>query len=246
MSDIKIIRSDLFDKYPELVFGFSTKPGGFSPEPYCLNLSVSAGDDPGNVKRNRDLFFGALGIDENSVTFQKQIHSSVINYSPAPSHFEGCDAVYTDVKNNFLAVSVADCIPVFLYDPIVKVVAGIHSGWMGTKEMILTKTISELIKRFRSDPAELIAYIGPGICQDHYEVGGEVGILFDESVRYKSGEKYYLDLKKDNFLQLLKSGVKEINIEISELCTFKEKDLLHSYRRDGIKSGRMFGVIGMK
>ena len=114
MNKTQIIRSELFKKFPELVFGFSTKTGGVSPEPYCLNLGASVGDDIENVKKNREIFFGELGIESNQVTFQKQIHSSIINYSETPQHFDGCDAIFTDKKNNFLAVSVADCIPVFL------------------------------------------------------------------------------------------------------------------------------------
>ncbi|MBK9331237.1 MAG: peptidoglycan editing factor PgeF [Ignavibacteria bacterium] len=245
MSDLIIIRSEIFEKFPEIIFGFSTKPGGVSTEPYCLNLSNAVGDDPDNVSANRNLFFRRLGIDENRITFQKQIHSSVVNYSPHPCHFEGCDAIFTDKKNNFLAVGVADCIPVFLYDPVSKVIAGIHSGWKGTHEKILTRTISELINKFGIDPANLTAYIGPGICSDHYEVGEEVGILFNEKYRHRSNGKYFLDLKKDNYDQLINSGVKHDSIEVSGLCTFCEKDLLHSYRRDGTLSGRMFGIIGI-
>ncbi len=245
MSDLIIIRSEIFEKFPELIFGFSTKPGGVSPEPYCLNLSNAVGDDPENVSANRNLFFSRLGIDESRITFQKQIHSSVINYSPHPAHFDGCDAIFTDVKNNFLAVGVADCIPVFLYDPVSKVIAGVHSGWKGTHEKILTKTISEIIKKFGINPANLTAFIGPGICSEHYEVGEEVGILFDEKYKHRSNGKFYLDLKKDNYDQLINSGVKQNSIEVSGLCTFCEKNLLHSYRRDGVKSGRMFGVIGI-
>lgn len=241
----KIIYSTLFKKFPELVFGFSTKTGGVSQHPYELNLSNTVGDDPENVKRNREIFFTEIGIKEEQVTFQKQIHSTIINYSRQPEHFDGCDAVYTDKKNNFLAVSVADCIPVFLYAPDKKVVAGVHSGWKGTHGKILTRTVSELIKKFRINISELVAYIGPGISQDKYEVGEDVGKLFDDDVKYEKNGKYYLDLKKDNYNQLISSGLNKENIEISELCTFTEIDLLHSYRRDGIRSGRMFGVIGV-
>ena len=242
----KIIRSNLFRQFPGLVFGFSTKAGGVSPEPYCLNLSISVGDDPKNVKRNRKIFFDELGINEEQVTFQKQIHSTNINYSDKPEHFDGCDAIYTDKKNNYLAVGVADCIPVFLYEPEKKIVAGVHSGWKGTQGKILTKTINELIERFKIDVSKLNAFIGPGISQESYEVGEDVAKYFEEDVKIKKGEKYFLDLKKDNFKQLIASGVKIDNIEISELCTYREKNLLHSYRRDGNKSGRMFGIIGMK
>jgi purine-nucleoside/S-methyl-5'-thioadenosine phosphorylase / adenosine deaminase len=226
---VRIIRSNLFEKFPGLVFGFSTKEGaGLNPE------------------YNLKMFFNEMGIKEEQVTFQKQIHSDVINYSRKPQYFDGCDALYTDKKNNFLAVRVADCIPVFLYEPERKIIAGIHSGWKGTHGKILTKTIEELVKRFDIDISKLNAYIGPGISQDNYEVGKEVGELFDDDVKYFNKGKWFLDLKKDNHNQLIQAGAKKENIEVSGLCTFNEKDLLHSYRRDGLKAGRMLGVIGMR
>lgn len=242
----KIIYSKLFKQFPELVFGFSTKPGGVSPEPYCLNLSTSVGDDPANVKLNREIFFHELGVKEQQITFQKQIHSTIINYSDGPSHFDGCDALYTDRKNNFLAVGVADCIPVFLYEPEKKITAAIHSGWKGTYGKIVTKTVEQLVKNFQINISLLAAYIGPGISQDSYEVGEDVGKLFDDDVKYERNRKYFLDLKKENYNQLVSLGLKKVNIEVSEFCTFKEKNLLHSYRRDGSKSGRMLGIIGMR
>lgn len=243
---IKIIRSELFKKFPELIFGFSTKIGGYSEGDFDLNLSISVGDDPVNVAKNRKIFFDELGIKEEQVTFQKQIHSANINYSPNPGHFDDSDAIFTDQKNNFLAISVADCIPVFLFDKKKKVVAGIHSGWKGTKEKIVSKTILMLKDKFSSDPKDIIAFIGPGISGEKYEVGREVAEHFEEEFKTKgNNNKYYLDLKKNNLHQLLAVGVNEENIEISELCTFSEKDL-HSYRRDGTGSGRMFGIIGLR
>lgn len=246
MIKTEIIYSRLFKKYPELVFGFSTRKGGVSPEPYCLNLGNSTGDDPLNVGENRRIFFNELGIKTEEVTFQKQIHSATVYYSSGPQFFNGCDAVYTDKKNNFLAVSTADCIPVFLFDPKKKIVAAIHSGWKGTYYKILTKTITELEEKYSVNTSDIIAYIGPGISQEHYETGKEVGILFDEDIRYEKDGKYFPDLKKDNYRQLLQKGVRKENTEVSEYCTFTEKELFHSYRRDGMKSGRMLGVIGMR
>ncbi len=110
----------------------------------------------------------------------------------------------------------------------------------------MTKTIEELKSRFGINPENMIAYIGPGISQDKYEVGPEVGLLFEEKLRYEKNGKFYPDLKKCNLYQLLDAGLKENNIEVSALCTYTEKDLLHSYRRDGERSGRMFGVIGLR
>lgn len=246
MLKTKIIYCELFKKYPEIIFGFSTKTCGVSPEPFCLNIGNFVGDTPDNVESNREIFFNELGINKNDVTYQKQIHSAIIKYSDKPQHFEGCDALYTDRANNFLAVCVADCIPIFLYEPGKKVIVGVHSGWKGTCEKILTLTIEELKAKFSADPTKLIAYIGPGISQAKYEVGEEVAEHFDTEVKYEMNGKFYLDLKKDNYNQLIKSGLKPENIEVSPLCTFCETELLHSYRRDGVRSGRMFGVIGLK
>ncbi|MEO8446811.1 MAG: peptidoglycan editing factor PgeF [bacterium] len=245
MKQQDIIHSNLFKNFPEIKFGFSTKQGGVSPEPFCMNLSNAVGDNTDNVNQNRKIFFDKLGIKSEQVTYQKQIHSAIINYSSQPTHFEGCDAIYTDRKNNFLAVSVADCIPIFLYAADKKIVAGIHSGWKGTEQKILSLTIDRLKNEYDINSEDLIAYVGPGICGEHYEVGSEVGSLFDENIRSARNGKYYLDLKKDNYNQMIAAGLRESNIEVSGLCTFEEKNLLHSYRRDGIKSGRMFGVIGL-
>jgi len=242
----QFIFSNLLKKFTEIVFGFSTKKGGVSPEPFSMNLSTSVGDDLKNVERNREIFFNEFGIGKEEVTFQKQIHSSIIKYSDRPQYLENCDAIYTDKINNFLVVSVADCIPIFLYESKKKIVACVHSGWKGTYEKILSNTIEELKEKFSIDPSELIAFIGPGISQENYEVGEDVAKYFEDEVKYKKNGKFCLDLKKDNYNQLIKCGVKKENIEVSELCTFNEKELLHSYRRDGNKSGRMFGVIGIR
>lgn len=246
MNSVKIIYSKLFQKYPELLFGFSTKPGGVSSGTYGLNMSNSTADNNVNVEINRKLFFDELGIKSGEVTFQKQIHSANINYSCRPQHFEDSDALFTDKKNNFLAISVADCIPVFLYEPQKKVVAGIHCGWKGTSAKILILTIEKLIEKFSIDSSEIVAYIGPGISKENYEVSEDVAKLFTEDVKEKINGKYLLDLKAENHRQLISAGVKKENIEVSELCTFKEKELLHSYRRDKERSGRSFGIIGIR
>lgn len=245
MEETEVIRSELLGRFSDLVFGFSTKIGGVSPPPLNLNLSFSVGDDPENVKTNRKIFFDKLRITDFFLTYQKQIHSSNVYYSEKPSFIDDCDAVFTDKKNNFLAVSTADCIPVFLYSPDKKVIAGIHAGWKGSKDLIVTKTINILIRNFEVDCKTLIAFIGPGVCQEHYEVGIEVAGLFDEEVKFPFGSKFKLNLKKENYNQLVKSGLEPENIEVSELCTYCSEKLFHSFRRDGTKAGRMLGVIGM-
>lgn len=242
---MKIIRSELFDKYPNLKFGFSTKDGGVSPDPYCMNLSMATNDEKENVLKNREIFFGELGIPHDQINFQKQIHSDV-SKGIVQGGFSGeCDATYTNKKNVFLTVSVADCLPVFLFDPLNEVIASIHAGWRGTAAKIVLKTLNKIKTEFGTDPENVIVFIGPGISQKNFEVGEEVGDMFSDDVKIRIGEKYHIDLKKDNFQQLINAGVKEENIEISHLCTYEESLMLHSYRRDRERSGRMFGVIGL-
>ncbi len=81
-------------------------------------------------------------------------------------------------KNIALAVSIADCTPILIYDKKNKIIAGVHSGWRGTYKRILEKTIRKMLKEFNSDPQNIIAYLGPSICQKHYEVGDEVAKKF--------------------------------------------------------------------
>ena len=242
---MKIIESEIFKKYPEIKFGFSTKDGGVSPAPYFMNLSLATDDSDENVHRNRELFFERLDIPIENVNFQRQVHSDISREISQPGFAGECDATFTNKRNLFITISVADCIPVFLYEPRKKVIATVHSGWRGAQQKILAKTVGRMIEIYGINPSELIVHIGPGICREHFEVGEEVAELFNDDIKIKKDEKYYLDLKQENLKQLLASGVDESKVEISELCTFKEKDLLHSYRRDGKNSGRMFGVIGM-
>jgi hypothetical protein len=242
---MKIIQADIFKNYPEIKFGFSTAIGGISPPPFGMNLSLATNDTKENVLKNREFFFGELGIQLEQINFQKQIHSDISKCVLSGGFSGECDATYTNTKNIFLTVSVADCLPVFLYDPLKKVIAAIHAGWRGSADKIVVKTINKLISDFSTGPSDLVAYLGPCISQEYFEVGKEVGDLFKDEVKFPKGEKFHIDLKKENLLQLVESGVLEKNIEISSNCTYKENETFHSYRRDRDRSGRMFGVIGM-
>jgi YfiH family protein len=246
IEEVKIIQPAVFSKYENLVCGVSTRYGPDSKPPLDFNLSFKVGDNPDNVRQNRKNFFNALGIDGKKVTFQFQTHSTVHNYVEETTFFNGSDGLYTDKKDLFLAINVADCIPVFVYDPVNEIAAGIHSGWKGTQQKIVTHTIQTLFEKYNSKPEELIVYIGPGISVKNFEVGKDVFDLFDEEFREVRNGKYYVDLKKDIYTRLIKQGLNGENIEVSEYCTVEDKELFHSFRRDREKSGRMLGVIGMK
>ena len=243
---MQLIRSQIFKKYPNLNFAFSTKIGLNRTAPYFFNLSLSVGDDEKIVKENRKTFFTEPGLSEENVAIQKQTHSNIVRYVTKGGIVGESDAMFTDKKKLGLAIGVADCTPIFIFDPENKIIAGVHSGWRGTEKRILEKTILKLKSEFNSKPEKLVAYIGPSISQKNYEVGKEVADQFDDKYKIKKGEKYLLDVASANYDMLINSGLQQHNIEKSNLCTYEEKDLLHSYRRDGQKSGRSMGIIAIR
>jgi len=241
-----IIKPFIFKQFPEIVFGFSTKIGQNVKPPYHFNLSYSVGDEKEIVDSNRRLFFNELGLNEKMVSYQKQVHEDKISLVNSFGRCGESDAFVTKTKNLGLAISSADCPAIFIYDPMQKVIAAVHSGWRGTDKKILKKTIQKLKSDFNSDLSNLICYIGPSISKKNYEVGEEVASKFDKEFIIKNGNKFYLDLTGANYKMLIDEGVKKINIQVSGLCSFEYNNLLHSYRRDGIESGRALGVISMK
>jgi polyphenol oxidase len=241
-----IIKPFIFKRFPEIVFGFSTKISPNSKPPYYFNLSYSVGDGKEIVDSNRALFFNELGLNEKMVSYQKQVHEDKIN---TVSSFGSCgesDALITRKKNLGLTISSADCPAIFIYDPKEKVIAAVHSGWRGTEKKILRKTIQKLKDDFNSDASNLICYIGPSISQKNYEVQEDVAAKFDKEFVYINKNKFYLDVAGANYKMLIEEGIKRTNMQVSGLCTYEYENLLHSYRRDGQNSGRALGIIAMK
>lgn len=239
---MNIVRSKIFKHHPELIFGMSTR----NYAAFGLNMSFNVGDDPQHVVENRKRFFSVLGIDANRVAFPQQEHTNVVQICEVPAQHPHCDALVSNAENTFLAVSIADCTPVMLYDPMKKVVAGIHAGWRGSSKEIVVKTVQLMKQHYDIDPANILAFIGPsaGVCC--YQVGKEVAELFPgECTVGKKDGKFLLDVKEANRLQLLANGVQESHIEVHPDCSIHEQ-LYHSYRRDGKQSGRMLAIIGMK
>lgn len=241
-----LIRSKLLSAFPQLTHGISTRLGGVSPEPYGMNLSFSVGDDEKNVLENRKRFFGSLNIPLGRIAKPNQVHGDTVLSVTTSGEYDSCDALITNEKNLFLVVTVADCLPILLFDPVTNTVGVVHAGWKGSKLGILGKVVQVMNKEYRVMSKNLVVYIGPsaGVCC--YEVGEEVAKEFDGKYLDKTkGVKPHLDLKQCNKDLLLEAGVQENNIEVSPDCTICKPELYHSYRRDKAKSGRMMGVIGM-
>ncbi len=240
-----IIKPYIFNRFTEIIFGFSTKSGNTTNSSFDFNLSYSVGDKDEIVNENRELFFKSIGLSQDNVAYQKQIHSDLVKIVDCPGQNGESDALITDKKNLGLAVIVADCTPIFLYDYKQKVIAAVHAGWRGTEQKILLNTLNKLQQNFNCQPQNLIAYLGPSISAVNYEVGAEVAEKFDRDFINQADAKLYLDVSGINYKMLLDFGVPQNQIQKSELCTFEYKSLFHSYRRDREKSGRAMGVIAL-
>ncbi len=243
---MQIIKSVILNKYPELIFGFSTKIGLGRTAPFFFNLSFTVGDNAETVKRNREAFFNEIGLHPSQIAFQKQIHSDIITVVNEAGLIGASDAMVTAERGIGLAISTADCTPIFIYDKRNYIIAAVHSGWKGTTKKILEKTLNLLSKEFNSGADDLIVYVGPSISQKNYEVGKEVALQFDPKYLLYDNSKIYLDVANPNLDMIYNFGIPENQVEQSLLCSFEEKDLLHSYRRDGKLSGRSLGIIAMK
>lgn len=241
-----VIKPYIFNRYPEIIFGFSTKIAPKVKLPFHFNLSYSVGDEKQVVDKNREEFFKVLGLNIDNVGYQRQVHSDVIQIIDCGGDNGESDALISSKKNLGLAISVADCTPIFIYDEVNKIISAVHSGWRGTEKKILLKTLKLLEQKYKSKPENLIVYIGPSISQNNYEVGIEVASKFEKSYIKPSGNKFLLDVSGINYKVLLEFGIPKNQIQKSELCTFEYKELLHSYRRDGNISGRAMGVIAIK
>lgn len=240
-----VILPKIFSGISNVRAGMSTRIGNESATEFGINLSYNIGDDPTCVGRNRRKYFAQVGISEHELAIPLQCHSNNVLKVDTPGEYRECDALITNTAHVALVVTVADCVPVLLFDPINKAVGAVHAGWRGTIGLIVKRTVEKMKAEYRTDPAQMLAYIGPsaGVCC--YEVGEEVAIMFGNKVVPYQKKKTFLDLKKENMFQLMQLGVLASNSEVSSSCTICERKLFHSFRRDGQKAGRMMAVICM-
>ena len=245
---MKLITFDIFKPFDNLIHAFSTRMGGVSAPPFdALNLGLHTPDEQQNVQRNRQLFFRELGISRKRIVFPQQVHSANVKIVTKPGIANNCDGLITAQKNLFLSVQTADCFPVFIFDPRKEVVALVHSGWRGTAADICGKTIEAMNDRFDCKVEDLFAAVGPGVQQSCYQVDDKTATFFKADFLQPDGKGHYkLDVQGAIVDQLKKRGIPETRIEVDYTCTHCAAQLYYSYRRDGIQSGRMMGIIGIK
>lgn len=211
--------------------------------------------DAKDTLANRRNFLRQLNINYESLVCASQVHGSCIacigdadrgrGAKSADTALGSTDGLITNVKNLPLAIFTADCLAIFLYDPVKHAIGLIHAGWRGARAGIISKAVESMREKFGSNPENLLAGFGPFLKSCCYQVGDEFKDYFPGGL-LKAGNHYYLDLAAVAKEQLLKKKVKETNIGNSGDCTFCNNDKYFSYRKEGSKAGRLMAVIMLK
>lgn len=253
-----------FSKLKEagVTHGFSTRLGGVSQEHLAsMNLSFARGDSPLNVHENFRRMGEAIGFTPEQLVFSDQQHQSVIRKVTKEDAGKGIvrtrdytcvDGLVTDEPGLCLTTFYADCVPLFFYDPVKNVVALAHSGWRGTVAKIGAKMVHLMERDYGCMDYNIIAAIGPSICKDCYEVSRDVYEEFEKSFAVseleeifetKTDGKYQLDLWKANELILTQAGIQKEHLDVTDICTCCNPDLLFSHRASHGKRGNLAAFI---
>lgn len=247
--------------HSDVKHGCSTRVGGVSEGCYSsMNLGFGRGDSDENVLTNYDRICTAMGFAKEQVVLSAQVHETVVRRATKadcgkgvvkPRDYTSVDAQITNEPGVALTVFMADCVPVFFYDPVAKAIGTAHAGWRGTIGRIVEKTVRTMEKDFGSKPSDIEAYIGVSICGDCYTVGGDVAEAFlkeypeatTQTEEQKKEGTCQLDLWQVNRMILEQAGIRPENIVIGGVCTKCHSDLLFSHRVQGNDRGSLVGFL---
>lgn len=251
----------VFEAYPQIRCGFSTRLGGVSKGIFAsMNLGFARGDSEENVMENYKRLCGSIGIPYQDLVFTDQVHKTVVRLAAKGDlgkgifrkrDYSGVDGHVTAESGVPLLVFGADCVPVFFFDPVKNAIGTAHAGWKGTAGKIAAAAVEKMKQEFHSRPQDILAVIGPSIGPECYEVGEDVAEAFRAAFPGQGGlftprataGKYLLNLWEANRRVLLEAGVPQENITISELCTMCRQDLFFSHRATAGKRGSMAGFL---
>lgn len=221
------------------------RTGGLSHVPYdTFNIAAHVGDDEIRVQANRALLKSTLGYTSEPIWLD-QIHSPIALPALPENIGKKADAAYTSLPQHICLVMTADCLPVLVCDREGTHVAAIHAGWRGLLYGVIENTLAAM-----QIPAEkVLVWLGPAIGAKVYEIGDEVRQLFVDAdpnsqqafIPSHNADHWMADLYALAKMRLQRSGIHQIYG--GQFCTFTQKELFFSYRRDGNKTGRMASLI---
>jgi len=221
----------------------STRVGGVSVAPWnSLNLGAHCGDDLAHVEENRNRVYAAANFPSKPVWLEQVHGKTVLKLTGEPYASKRADASYSNTASAVCAVMTADCLPVLFCNKSGTEVAAAHAGWRGLCEGVLEETVA----CFQDEPQNIMAWLGPAIGPQAFEVGPEVREAFmekdaqAESAFRPVAGKYMADIYQLARQRLANVGVQ--HVYGGDRCTFTEEHDFFSYRRDRT-TGRMASFI---
>lgn len=221
----------------------TTRQGGVSLPPYdSMNLASHVGDDPKRVAENRRRLRECLQLPEEPL-WLSQVHGTRIVEQGQAMADEQADGSISRLPGRACVVMTADCLPVLLCDRAGSKVAAVHAGWRG----LAAGAVEAAVQQLGGEPGELMAWLGPAIGPEHFEVGDEVRTVFTqdhvdaaEAFRPHGSGKWLADIYQLARLRLSRMGV--TGVYGGGACSFHEAEKYYSYRRDKT-TGRMASLI---
>lgn len=204
-------------------------------------------------KENLLKFLQEIGIESEKVVLGQQVHGGEIAVIDDESLglVQNVDGLITQRKKIFLGVVTADCLPVLFYDPIKNIAGVAHAGYRGLLKGI-AKNMVDCFREQGCDPKSIRVAIAPAIGVCCYNVEESRIRMFKKTMKGSQGwyqnknGSYFLNLREVANLLLVRSGIKEENIEISQVCTKCNLDKFYSYRAEGPQTyGEFISIIGM-
>ena len=244
---------------------FSTRVGGVSKGIYsAMNLSYTRGDKKEAVDENFRRIANVLQCNVDDIVCSDQTHTTNLRVVSRQDGGKGIlttrdytdiDGLLTDEPGLVLATFYADCVPLYFADTKKRAIALAHSGWRGTVAR-MGRCVTEKMKEvYGTDPTDIVAAIGPSICQACYEVSEDVADAFakefrgigqkDEILIDKGGGKFQLDLWRANEIVLTEAGIPSTQIQVTDICTCHNSEYLFSHRASHGKRGNLGAFLGL-
>lgn len=265
VGDVLYLSYPLLEQTGLVNHGFSTRIGGVSEGIFSsMNLSFTRGDDEGSVRENFRRMAEAIEVEPDSLIFAAQTHTTNVRKVTAadkgkgilwPLDYQDVDGLITNEPGLCLTTFYADCVPLFLVDPVHKAIGLSHSGWRGTVGKMGQETLRRMKEEYGTEAEDVFAAVGPSICQDCYEVSEDVIEKFKEAFDEmhwgelfykKENNKFQLNLWKANEIILLEAGVQKENISVTNVCTNCNSDMLFSHRATKGERGSLAAFMALK
>jgi YfiH family protein len=222
----------------------TTRGGGVSASPWHgFNLGSHVGDDPRAVAANRALLRRELPAEP---VWLSQVHGALCVDAATAAPGAQADASFTRQRGVVCAVLTADCLPVLLCDERATVVGIAHAGWRGLAAGVIEATVAAM-----DEPGErLMAWLGPAIGPQAFEVGGEVREIFlaadagaAQAFAAAADGKWLCDIYRLARRRLQALGIRRV--AGADFCTVNDTERWFSYRRDGV-TGRMASLVWLE